>query len=270
MAQLVWLALMAQVIGGGADAQALHVVPSANDIVWRSKPTAQDMATFFPQKARIAEQAGWAILECLTAATGEMKECHLISEAPAGYGFGAAALKLSSKFRIDIRKTDPATLEHGVVMIPIHMVTPTGAPLPPRDYLAGQPAALVTVATGKAQGNFPCPSAAAPDRQCSFHPLKWRSSPSLVEGAGSVRSANATSGRSTLQCRIQADYRLTACGTSEADPKRKSAMLALAATLVAPEETEDKTITVGQAVVIDFNWSALSTAVNNSVLTKLP
>lgn len=270
MARLVLLALTAQMVAGAANAQALHELSSPQDLAWRSKPSAQDMANFFPEKARRAEQAGWAILECLTATTGELKDCHLLGEAPTGFDFGAAGLKLSSRFRIDIRKTDPAILEGGVVTIPIHMVTPTGAPLPPRDYLAGQPAAMVTIVKTPAPGDFPCPNAAAPQRQCRSHPLKWRTSPRLAEGAASVRSANATSGSSTLQCRIKADYHLTGCGTGEADPQRKSAMLALAAMLIAPEETDDKTPTANQTVIIDFNWAALRNAVETSVLTRQP
>ncbi|ATC34072.1 hypothetical protein CA606_18005 [Caulobacter vibrioides] len=272
MLRTTGLALVILLAGGSAsaNAQALHELQSPQDITWRSKPTAQDMANFYPAKAQRAEQAGWAVLECRTATTGEMKNCQLLGEGPVGFDFGAAGLRLSSKFKIDASKTDPTLLESGVVTIPIFMVTPTGAPPPPRDYLAGQPAALVTIALNKAKGDFPCPSAAAPDRQCRSHALKWRKSPSLAEGAAQVRAANATSGRSSLQCRIQVDYHLTSCGTAEADPQRKAAMLALSATLIAPEKADDETPTSGNIVVIDFNWAALRNAVETSVFAKLP
>jgi hypothetical protein len=261
-----WLVLATVLLGGPADAQTLHALPTG--LAWRSKPTAEDMATFYPPKAQRAEQAGWATLECLTATTGEMKACQLLGEAPAGFGFGAAGLKLAAKFRIDATKIDPAMLEGGVVTIPISMVTPTGTPMPPRDYLAGQPAALVTVATDRATGDFPCPTAAAPDRQCRARPFKWRKSPSLVESASAVRSAKAATGHSTLTCRVQTDYSLTGCGTRETDPQRTAAMLALAAMLVAPEQADDQTPTVGRSVAIDFNWPSLLKAVETSVLTN--
>lgn len=270
MTRIIGLALALLLTCGSVNAQALHELSSPQNIVWRSKPTAQDMATYYPPKAQRAEQAGWVMLECLTATTGEMKDCQVLGEAPSGFGFGAAGLKLSGKFRIDTKKTDPALLEGGVVTIPIHMVTPASAPLPPRDYLVGQPAALITIATDRAPGDFSCPSSAIPDRRCRSHPLKWLASPRLTESAAQVRAANATTGRSTLQCRVQNDHRLAACGTAETDPQRKAAMLALSAMLIAPEKADDETPTSGARVVIDFNWEALRKAVETSVFTRLP
>lgn len=265
----VWLVLAMALLSGSASAQALHPIPPVG-LAWRMKPTADDMASYYPPKAQKAEQAGWAVVECLTTTAGKMKDCHLLREAPAGFGFGEAGLKLSSKFWIDAAKTDPAILEGGVIMIPIVMLTPLGAPPPVLDHLAGQPAALVTVAKDKGKNDFACPSAAAPDRQCRTHSLKWRKAPSLVEGAALVRSANATSGRSTLQCWAQADLHLTACATREVDPARRDAMLALAALLIAPEQAEDMTPTTDGAIIIDFNWASLRAAVDASVLTKTP
>ena len=163
MARWIWLVFVAQAVCGGASAQLLHEL-AGKDLVWRVKPNGEDMAAAYPQKAQLAEQAGWVILECLTATTGEMKDCKVLGEAPANYGFGAAGLKLSSRFRIDVRKTDPTILEGGVVTIPIIMQTPHGAPLPLRDYRAGQPASLLTVAPNGV-GGIACATPSAPDQK---------------------------------------------------------------------------------------------------------
>lgn len=267
MARWIWLAVAAQFLGGAASAQALHEVVS-KDLVWRLKPTGEDMARAYPQKAQIAEQAGWVILECQTAANGEVKNCQILGEAPANFGFGAAGLKLASKFRIDVRKTDPEVLKGGVVTIPILMLTPTGAPLPPRDYLAGQSAALLTVAP-KGAGGIACATPSVPSQKCLMHPFAWTKSPSLREGAALVRAATEGPAVTALLCTIRADLKLEGCKPLGApNASQEAAMTGLVDLFLSPDKADDLTPMAGNPVLVRFNWAALKQAVATSVLTN--
>lgn len=267
MARWILSAVAALAMGDVANAQALHEV-TGKDIVWRAKPTGEDMATFYPPKAKLAEQAGWVILECLTAPAGDMKDCKVLGEAPANYGFGAAGLKLSSRFRIDVRKTDPAILAGGVVTIPILMLTPTGAPLPPRDYRAGQPAALLTVAPAGA-GGIACATPSAPAQRCLMHPFEWATSPSLSESATLIRATSEGPPVTALLCTIRADLKLDGCNPLGApNASQTAAMTGLIQLFSAPPEASDKTPMSGNPVLIRFNWAALKRAVETSILAN--
>ena len=46
-------------------------------------------------------------------------KCHVTSESPAGHGFGDAALKLASKFRMRTRTADGHSVGGGWVTIPM-------------------------------------------------------------------------------------------------------------------------------------------------------
>jgi hypothetical protein len=53
----------------------------------------------FPDKARTAKVSGLATLDCTITKTGAVGHCLNLQEAPVGYGFGAAARKLTAKFQ---------------------------------------------------------------------------------------------------------------------------------------------------------------------------
>jgi TonB family protein len=67
---------------------------------WLKTPNGDDMLEVYPSKAFANGLAGQATLVCQVDASGSLKDCFVIDESPAGYGFGDAALKLSSKFRL--------------------------------------------------------------------------------------------------------------------------------------------------------------------------
>lgn len=50
-------------------------------------------STFFPPRAQRLATSGHAVIDCAADATGVLTDCQLVSEAPDGWGFGAAALK---------------------------------------------------------------------------------------------------------------------------------------------------------------------------------
>lgn len=259
--------MTAALLGGGANAQALHAIPTdpKANLAWRMKPNGADIAAIYPQKAQREEKAGWAVMECQTQASGDLKDCRLLGEAPANYGFGAAALKLAPKFKLDPKKNDPAELAGGVVAIPIVLLTPTGAPVPPIDALAGDPSVLLTPVLN---GPTPCPSNADPAQTCSVHKFTWAARPRIAETAALVRGAAVAPASTTVLCPVGADMKLKGCKlTGEADQSQVAAISGLIPLFTAPAETDDKATTKGGFALVQFNWVSLKRAVETSALT---
>lgn len=268
MKSWVWIALATALLGDAASAQTLHAIPSdpKATLVWRTKPNGNDIAAIYPQKAQREEKAGWAIVECQTQVSGDLKNCRILGEAPADYGFGAAAMKLMPKFKLDPKKNDPAELEGGVVAIPIVLLTPKGAPVPPRDALAGEPSVLLTP---DANGSAPCPTPTAPAQTCGVHPFTWTARPRLSETAALVRGAAAAPASTTVICPIGADMKLKGCTlTGPADPSQVTAITGLIPLFTAPAQTDDKTSTRDGFALVQFNWASLKRAVDASALTN--
>jgi hypothetical protein len=266
MARLAWLVLAAQLAAGGASAQTLHEL-TAKGLVWRMKPNGADIAQIYPPKAQREEKAGWAVAECLTLETGDLKDCKLLGEAPANYGFGEAALKLTPKFKIDAKKSDPGILKDGVIAIPIILLTPVRSPVPLRDYLAGDPSTLLTIAPGGR--GAPCPTEAAPTQKCVSHPFTWAQRPTIVETAALVRSVGDSASATAVLCDIGGDMRLSHCAQfGPANAAEIKAMAGLTPLFTAPAEADDKTSTRNGKILVQFNWPALRHAVETSALTR--
>jgi protein TonB len=69
------------------------------DPVWVSAPTEDDLADLYP--AGGPPDGGEATLDCAIAEDGGLERCAVVSEYPAGSGFGRAALRLSRYFQAD-------------------------------------------------------------------------------------------------------------------------------------------------------------------------
>lgn len=73
---------------------------------WMEKPSAEDLAEYYPAHAARLQIPGKATIVCKVMAEGRLNDCRVTSETPAGEQFGKAALKLASKFRM-IPPDDP-------------------------------------------------------------------------------------------------------------------------------------------------------------------
>lgn len=82
-------------------------------------PTAEDMAKFYPEKALDIGKEGGAVLECTVKKDRSLVNCTVASETPEGFGFGDAALKLSTLFRMKSKAKPGSRLT-----IPIQFQTP--------------------------------------------------------------------------------------------------------------------------------------------------
>jgi len=59
---------------------------------WLSRPGAAEFARAYPPRAIAANVGGAVMLECLVTAAGGVSGCAVVSESPASFGFGKAAL----------------------------------------------------------------------------------------------------------------------------------------------------------------------------------
>jgi TonB family protein len=79
---------------------------------WLSVPSDYDIARVYPDRATRAFIWGHVVLQCTVAGDGALQGCAVAAEGPADWGFGAAALALVPRFRLDVTAPlgDPAAV----------------------------------------------------------------------------------------------------------------------------------------------------------------
>lgn len=103
---------------------------------WTALPSGDSMAGAFPAAARTAGIAGARVtMDCLVVEDGRVEDCRVVSEAPAGYGFGAAALSLTPGFGMSVWTMEGLPTVGGRITIPLRYENPAA------DQSAPPPAA---------------------------------------------------------------------------------------------------------------------------------
>ncbi len=81
---------------------AAHAQPSDGEMILKPQWLRPDFSpqAFYPPRAQVLGQTGAAKIRCDVAQTDTLVNCQVLSEAPAGFGFGEALVKLSSHLHI--------------------------------------------------------------------------------------------------------------------------------------------------------------------------
>ena len=72
---------------------------------WASTPTSEEIAQAYPGAGGLVSE-GQATLSCKLTPEGGLTACEVVSEYPHYVGFGAAALKLASKYQANMTPED--------------------------------------------------------------------------------------------------------------------------------------------------------------------
>lgn len=169
---------------------------SAGDVVttpdWLRKPTEDEMKAQWPFEAARQGVGGRADIVCDIDIQGLLKDCVVVSETPAGMGFGKAALLLAPSFKMRPKRINGKPVEGGRVRIPVMFENPDG------QVLAGPPSLAIVKPIWAAAPSFDDVSAAWP------------------KGAGDTPSGGAT-----LRCTVNKVGKLNNCSTYNELPSGK-------------------------------------------------
>ena len=77
------------------------------------QPNADDLAQYYPERAQRLEKTGSATIKCIVNSRGALTSCSVLSEDPADYQFGDAALKLSHIFKLKPATSDGKPVDGG-------------------------------------------------------------------------------------------------------------------------------------------------------------
>ncbi len=86
---------------------------------WLQRPTGDQLLRHYPPRALNAGITGSVTMRCAVSVRGTLSDCTVLSETPAGQGFGRAAQQLVRYFRISPMVVDGAPVNGARVDIPL-------------------------------------------------------------------------------------------------------------------------------------------------------
>ena len=94
--------------GAGVDAGTRRrpaIVPASERRILRWAPNMvfRRLDSYYPPAARQARQPGIVELDCLIERRDRVSDCRVVSESPAGHGFGVAAMQAQEVYRVQLR-----------------------------------------------------------------------------------------------------------------------------------------------------------------------
>lgn len=93
---------------------------------WQRRPSGEDLARYYPDRAMRMEVEGSATISCRVTARGTLEGCSVTAESPADMGFGDAAMRMSRLFKMRPQTKDGQPVDGGTVRIPIRFTLPSG------------------------------------------------------------------------------------------------------------------------------------------------
>lgn len=87
---------------------------------WMEKPAGDAIQRVYPIRAERRGVGGMAVLDCTVGSDGGLSACKAIDEAPIGYGFGDAVLKLVPLFKLRPKMLDGEPVPGGRIHIPVY------------------------------------------------------------------------------------------------------------------------------------------------------
>ena len=200
---------------------ALHNAP------WSVVPSTAEMAAAWPGKAPPTLEVGRARVECRFSPDTALTGCKLLSEDPAGYGFGAAAVKLTDRFRT-----------RGAIM---------------EDALLAKARIFLSFAFDNPKLDASGPTWVTNPNWVSFIPAD-RMTQLYPTGAA---DAGIKSGRGVVDCTVAPDGALTGCAISGEDPPGRGfgpAALAAISSFAVNPWTDDGRPVEGQRIRVPIRF----------------
>lgn len=211
---------------------------------WRHRPTDDELLAVWPKAALAKGVQGRAQITCKVSLQGALYDCAVDSEAPAGLGFGAAALALSPQFLMTPKLHDGVPEAGGEVSIPITFETPSA---PSGNVEAG--ARIVS--------RVPWIEAPTYDQVVAAYPKQAQEA--------------KVGGHTTLDCRFTGQGRMTDCSVIVETPKGMGfghAAKTLAADFLAPRADGAGASLKGASTQIAFTFDPAMLADSKPVIGK--
>jgi len=204
---------------------------------WIKRPSSDDLMSVWPRDAMRRGLGGKAKIACVVSLQGGLRGCKVVSETPAGAGFGMAVIALTPQFLMRPAMKDGKPVL-ATVTIPINFEKPSA---PTGSHLAGG---------GELMG------------RTVLSGVIWSGAPSYAEVAAAypekARKVQAA-GKAALVCTLKADGHLASCDVIAEEPKGLgfgSAARSLAPRFVGPTVLADGRATRGMQVQIPFTFAA--------------
>lgn len=185
---------------------------------WLKRPTPEDLLAVWPAEALKSGRGGRVELGCTVTVQGSLRDCRVLSEDPAGQGFGAAAMVLTRQLLFKPARKGGQAVEQAI-RLPINFDEPDRATGSRLRSGADTPVTGERVVTGFA----------------------WKAAPTAAEVLAVYPAKARTAkvgGFVTLDCRVNPDGRLVGCNVAREEPRGHGfgqAARSLAGKFVAPE-----------------------------------
>jgi len=113
---------------------------------WARRPSGEDIAQYYPEKAQRLELEGRATVLCKVGVDGRLRDCEVVEESPPDAGFGEATKRLAEEtFRMTPMTRDGVPVDGASVRIPLVYKLPPPGAVVIRKSGPGQPLELPKV-----------------------------------------------------------------------------------------------------------------------------